>query len=539
MSDAAPAPLLIDGEQLAMADVIDVARRQRRARLSEPARTRMGRSYAWVREAGKRDVPVYGVNTGFGSLARVPIAEKDRARLSLNLIRSHAAGVGPALPVPVVRAMMLLRANALAKGVSGCRPLLVDTILEMLRIGVTPIVPAQGSCGSSGDLAPLAHLGLVLAKGDHSARAMFQGEEMDAGAAMERAGIERLELEAKDGLAITNGAQLTTAIAALACVDADRLVRAAEVAAAMSMEALRGATRAFHPAVHRMRPYRGARATAANLRVMLAGSSLVDSVPGKVQDAYSLRCTPQVLGAVRDTVAFATGQVSVELNAATDNPLILLDAGPAPEGFAHDPENHAFSAGMFHGEPVGMAMDTLKIAVAEIGSLSERRLYRLTTGSLSQRLPPGLARSDRPELGLMVPQTTAAALVSENKALGWPATMDSIPTCEDQEDHVAMSTTAARRAAEVLVNTRRIVAIELLAAAHALAFRREEEGEALRLGAGTAPALATVEATLGGFSVQRAPSDDIAALDELLQTDALFEGLPALLAVGAAPGEGA
>jgi len=288
-----------------------------------------------------------------------------------------------------------------------------------------------------------------------------------------------------------------------------------------------------------MRPYAGARATAANLRAMLKGSGLADSVPGKVQDAYSLRCTPQVLGAVRDTVAFATRQVSVELNAATDNPLILLDAGPAPEGFAHDPDNHAFSAGMFHGEPVGMAMDTLKIAVAEVGSLSERRLYRLTTGSLSQRLPPGLARLDRPELGLMVPQTTAAALVSENKALGWPATMDSIPTCEDQEDHVAMSTTAARRAAEVLTNVRRIVAIELLAAAHALAFRREEEGGALQLGAGTGRALATVEAALGGFSVQRAPSDDILALEQLLETDTLFRDLPPLLAVGAAPEAGA
>lgn len=539
MPTSPPPALPIDGESLSLQDVVSVARAQRPARLADDARARMARSYAWVREAGKGDAPVYGVNTGFGSLARVPIAAKDRARLSLNLIRSHAAGVGPSLPEPVVRAMMLLRANALAKGVSGCRPLLVDTILEMLEVGVTPIVPAQGSCGSSGDLAPLAHLGLVLAAGDHPARALFLGQEMDAGEAMARAGIERLELESKDGLAITNGAQLTTAIAALTCVDADRLVRAAEVAAAMSCEALRGATRAFHPDVHRMRPYVGARATAANLRVLLRGSGLVDSVPGKVQDAYSLRCTPQVLGAVRDTIAFATRQVSVELNAATDNPLILLDAGPAPEGFAHDPDNHAFSAGMFHGEPVGMAMDTLKIAVAEIGSLSERRLYRLTTGSLSQRLPPGLARSDRPELGLMVPQTTAAALVSENKALGWPATMDSIPTCEDQEDHVAMSTTAARRAAEVLVNVRRIVAIELLAAAHALAFRREEEGAGLALGAGTGPALATVEAALGGFSAQRAPSDDIAVLDQLLQTDALFGGLPDLLTVGAAPGEGA
>ncbi len=527
-------PLQIDGERLTLADVAAVARDARPAALASDARARMARSYAWVREAGQGERPVYGVNTGFGSLARVPIAAQDRARLSRNLVLSHAAGVGPPLPVPVVRAMMLLRANALAKGVSGCRPLLVDTILAMLDAGVTPVVPSQGSCGSSGDLAPLAHLGLVLTAGDHPARACLRGQEMAAGEAMSQAGIPRLELEAKDGLAITNGAQLTTAIAALACVDADRLVRAAEVAAAMSIEALRGATRAFHPAVHAMRPYPGARATAANLRRLLAGSALVDSVPGKVQDAYSLRCTPQVLGAVRDTIAFATQQVSVELNAATDNPLILLDAGPPDEGFAHDPDNAAYSAGMFHGEPVGMAMDTLKIAVAEVGSLSERRLYRLTTGNLSQRLPPGLARRDRPHLGMMLPQTTAAALVSENKALGWPATMDSIPTCEDQEDHVAMSTTAARRAAEVLENTRRIVAIELLGAAHALHFRREEE-PGVPLGAGTGPALAAVEAAVGGLAQLHAPSDDIACLEALLEGDALFDGLPALLGVGEAP----
>jgi histidine ammonia-lyase len=529
-----PNALTIDGESLTIGDVVDVARHGRRAVLGDDARARMARSRAWVAQAGTREAPVYGVNTGFGSLARVRIAAEDRSRLSLNLIRSHAAGVGPALPVPVVRAMMLLRANALAKGVSGCRPLLVETILSMLQAGLTPVVPSQGSCGSSGDLAPLAHLGLVMAAGDHPARAVLAGVEMAAGEAMHRAEIGRLQMEAKDGLAITNGAQLTTAIAALCCADADRLVRSAEVAAAMSIEALRGATRAFHPAVHRMRPYPGARATAANLRRLMAGSTLVDSVPGKVQDAYSLRCTPTVLGASRDNLAHSTAQVSIELNAATDNPLILMDAGAPEEGFAHDPDDHAYSAGLFHGEPVGMAMDLAKIAVAEVGSLSERRLFRLTTGTLSQRLPPGLARHDRPELGLMLPQTTAAALVSENKALGWPSSMDSIPTCEDQEDHVAMSTTAARRAAEVLVNVRRIIAIELLGASHALAFRRDEDA-GLVLGAGTRPALSTVEATLHGFQGDRAPADDIALLDKLLMGDDLFQGVPSLFHVGECP----
>jgi histidine ammonia-lyase len=494
-------PLIIDGHGLTLADVSDVAACRRQVELSEPARQEMARSYAWVKQAAQMGTAVYGVNTGFGSLARVRIDPAHSATLSLNLIRSHAAGVGRSLPDSTVRAMMLLRANALAKGASGCRPLLVDTLLLMLNREVHPVVPEQGSCGSSGDLAPLAHLGLVMTQGDHG-RARYGGEELSAADAMARADIGRLRLEAKDGLAITNGAQLTTAIAALSCEKATSLMIAAELAAAMSIEALRGATGAFHAGVHRLRPYAGAIATAANLRALMAGSSLTDSVPGKVQDAYSLRCTPQVLGAARDAICYVCAQVSVELNAATDNPLILLD---------EPTENKAFSAGMFHGEPVGIPMDVLKIAVAEIASISERRLYRLTTGSLSGRLPPALAHQDRPELGMMVPQTTAAALVSENKALGWPASMDSIPTCEDQEDHVAMSTTAARRAARVVDNSRRVVAIELLAASRALMFRRSEE-TGCTLGAGTGEALAAIQVALSELEPDCMPGESIECL---------------------------
>ncbi len=545
ISSAQPLPgdLLLDGGQLDLRAVVAVARFGQRVALCPDARLRMARTCAWVQEAGRGGRPVYGVTTGFGSLARVTIAPRDRARLSLNLVRSHAAGVGPPMPVPVVRAMMVLRANALAKGASGCRPLLVDTLCAMLNARLTPVVPSRGSCGSSGDLAPLAHLALVLADGDHECRAILDGVAMTGAGAMRTASIPRVPLEAKDGLALTNGAQLTTALAALASYDAAQLVWFAEISAAMSIEALRGATRAFHPAVHALRPYVGARATAANLRTLLAGSSLVDSVPGKVQDAYSLRCTPQVLGASRDHIAFASQQVGVELNAATDNPLILPDAGPVLEGFAHDPENHAYSAGLFHGEPVGMAMDTLKVAVAEVASLAERRLYRLTTGSLSQRLPPGLSRRDRPRLGLMLPQTTAAALVSENKALGWPATLDSIPTCEDQEDHVAMSTTAARRAARVLDNARIVIAIELLGATHALAFRREEEPSLVH-GAGTGPAFEVVRDALGGVDPTVPPSEAIGRVCALLASEdahgahSLIDGVPRLIAVGDAPEEG-
>jgi histidine ammonia-lyase len=516
--------LEIDGHSLTTRHVVDVARNHRPVALAQAARAEMQRSYAWVAQASRGTMPVYGVNTGFGSLARVRIPPSDSEQLSVNLIRSHAAGVGAPVSVEVARAMMLLRANALAKGVSGCRPLLVDTLIAMLNAGVTPIIPSQGSCGSSGDLAPLAHLGLVMMKGDHG-EVIYQGRRCSAEEGMAAAGIERITLQAKDGLAITNGAQLTTAIAALAVADAARLVLSAEVAAAMTMEALRGVSRAFVAAVHELRPYPGARATAANLRALLDGSGLIDSLPDKVQDAYSIRCTPQVLGAVRDTLHFAAGQVSVELNAATDNPLILVD---------EPGENKAYSAGMFHGEPVGMAMDVLKIAAAELASLAERRLYRLTTGTLSHRLPPGLAQADRPSLGMMLPQTTAAALVSENRSLAWPSSVDSIPTCEDQEDHVAMSTTAARIAAEVLTNSRRVIAIELLGAAAALDFRQREEPEVV-LGAGTTVALARVRACLDGLPEGRPPSEQIEALAVLIQTGGLLDGLPALLNLGEEP----
>ena len=286
-------------------------------------------------------------------------------------------------------------------------------------------------------------------------------------------------------------------------------MEAAELAAAMSIEALRGASRAFAESVHGLRPYAGAIATAANLRRLLQGSDLVDSMPEKLQDAYSLRCTPQVLGACRDAIKYAVDQVSIELNAATDNPLIILE---------EDGENKAFSAGMFHGEPVGIPLDVLKIAIAEVANLSERRLYRLTTGSLSQRLPPALASKDRPELGMMVPQTTAAALVSENKALGWPASMDSIPTCEDQEDHVAMSTTAARRAARVVKNARLVVAIETLGAVRALQFRVEAE-EGLGLGLGTRVGFDRAFGVLAALPADATPGQQIEAL-----ADWIFQG---------------
>lgn len=501
--------LWLDGESLTLARVAAVARNQAAPKLAEPARARMERSSAWVAAAASGSIvgpdgepmTVYGVNTGYGSLARVRIAADQIRDLSRNLVRSHAAGVGPPMRADQTRAMMLLRANALAKGASGCRPALVDTLCAMLERDVVPVIPSRGSCGSSGDLAPLAHLGLVVFdtrdhEGEGDGVAVYGGEVLPASVAMARAGIPRLVAGPKEGLAMTNGAQLTTAVAALACHDAENLVACAEIAAALSFEALRATTRALHPAVQALRPFPGAIAVAKALRDMLVGSSLADSVPDKVQDAYSLRCTPQVLGAVRDALTYASGQVAIEVNAATDNPLVLVDA-PEP--------NKAFSAGLFHGEPVGFAADHLKLALCELAALSERRAYRLTTGDLSARLPALLV--DGPGLGLMLPQVAAAAAVSTARQLAFPSSADSIPTCEDQEDHVAMSTTAARRADDVLRLAEQVVAIEVLCAVRGIRMRRRSF-DGFRLGAGTGPVFALLEPRLGSD----APADDIAVV---------------------------
>lgn len=512
----------LDGSSLTLEEVAAVARFGAEVRLSDAARDEMQRSHAWVQLAARGDLvdeqqrplAVYGVNTGYGSLARVRINDEQIAALSWNLVRSHAAGVGPKLPLDFVRAMMLLRANALAKGVSGVRPVLVQRLAEMLNAGVTPVVPSRGSCGSSGDLAPLAHLGLVLFRdpnGDPSGTALYEGEALPAGEAMKRAGLEQLLPGPKDGLAITNGAQLTCAITALTCFDAVQLIHQAEVAAALSWEALQGVSRALNATVQQHRPYPGAMDCASDLRRLLGGSTLVDSIEDKVQDAYSLRCTPQVLGAVRDGVRYAIDQVRVELNAVTDNPLILVD---------EPGDNKAFSAGMFHGEPVGFAADHLRLSLCELGSLAERRLYRLTTGVLSGNLPPLLASGLG--LGFGLPQTTAAALVAENRQLAFPATVDSIPTCEDQEDHVAMSTTAARRSATVLANVRRIIAIELLAAQTALRIRKKEGYE---LGAGSEAAFQAMERLVGDEQHDSTASEQIYRVEAALQQGVILKGV--------------
>ncbi len=458
------ATLLIDGDGLSIEDVIDVARRNRKVQLSAPAKDKMANSRAWVDQIlDEGKLTVYGLTTGYGSLAELSIPPKDVEALTCNVIMSHSAGVGPPLAEEVVRATMLIRANTLAKGYSGIRAVVLERLLAMLNQGLHPVMPEKGSLGASGDLAPLAHLALALSEGTEGGQAFYEGQLLDAGEAMRRAGIEQIVLKAKEGLALINGSTVSAALAAVACHDAETLLKNAEICLAMSLEAMKGVSDAFHESVHVARGHEGQKRSAANVRSLIRGSELVDSTD-RVQDAYSVRCGPQVIGAVRDVLAFVRHTVSIEINAATDNPLIVLDL---PESR----ENKAISCGNFHGEPLALAMDLLGMAVAEIGSISERRTFRLLDKTLSAGLPAMLVQDSGLNSGLMMAQYTAAALVSENKTLAHPDSVDSIPTSANQEDHVSMSMNAALHAREIVKNVEQVVGIEMLCAAQALDFR--------------------------------------------------------------------
>jgi histidine ammonia-lyase len=457
--------LLIDGEALSVDEVVDVARHGRRAELSPEAIKKIEDCRAWVDstvDEGK--LSVYGLTTGYGSLAEVKIPVEDIDALTRNMIMSHCVGVGQPLDVETVRATMLIRANTLAKGYSGIRLETLETLLDMLNRGVHPVLPEKGSVGASGDLAPLSHLALALSKDTEGGEAFYEGKWMTASEAMERAGLAQVELKAKEGLALNNGATVSAAIAALALHDAELLVKNTEIALAMSLEAMRGVSDAFHHKVHAARGHDGQIRCAANVLRLVEGSELIDSTE-RVQDAYSLRCAPQVIGAVRDVLSFVRFVISREINAATDNPLIFMDLPDTRE-------NKAISAGNFHGEPLALAMDMLGMAVAEIGSIAERRVFRLLDNTLSGGLPAMLIEDSGLNSGLMMAQYTAAALVSDNKTLAHPDSVDSIPTCANQEDHVSMSANAARHAREIVRNVEYVTGIEMLCAAQALDFRR-------------------------------------------------------------------
>jgi histidine ammonia-lyase len=500
--------IAIDGNSLTIGQVLSVARGKARVTLSTGARKKMQRSRAWVEKAVRDRVVVYGVTTGFGAFQNVSIPPAELRDLQRNLILSHCAGVGEPFPEDVVRAMMLLRANALAKGFSGIRVATVQTLLDMLNARVHPVVPSQGSVGASGDLAPLSHMAAVLIG---EGEALYGGARMPGGKAMKRAGITPVILEAKEGIALNNGTQAMTAVGVLALHDAETLADAADVAASMTLEAIKGKSLPFSPRVHAVRPHAGQALVAANIRSLLTGSKLIDSVDGdtsdKVQDSYSIRCVPQVHGASRDSIAHVRGVLEREINSATDNPLIFPD------------EQVAFSAGNFHGQPVALAMDFLALAVAELGNISERRSAKLMDRHHNDGLPPFLAGRGGVESGLMIAQYTAAALVSENKVLIHPASGDSIPTSANQEDHVSMGTIAARQAAEVIANVRRVIAVELLCATRALEIRHRAPGT------GTARASTIVRSAVPRLSGDHALSADIEAAAGLVAGDEF----PALL----------
>jgi len=470
--------IIIDGNSLTVEEIVAVARHSTLVELAPSARDAIQRAHQLVEKIVNKGDPVYGINTGFGIFSDHRIPDEDSAKLSRNLILSHAVGTGAPLDEEVVRAAILVRANTLAKGFSGVRLIVVETLLALLNKHVTPVVPSQGSLGSSGDLAPLSHLALVITTDakdldGESGQACFNEEVVSGKEAMARAGIERIILGAKEGLALNNGATFSAAIGALAVYDAETLLKASEVSLAMTLEAVMGCSGAFDHRLQVARGHAGQVRVAKAVRALTAGSSLVDGY-GRVQDAYSLRCAPQVQGIAWDTLEFVRGMIEVEINAATDNPL-LFEPGEAVSG------------GNFHGEPVGLAMDYLSIALAEVASISERRTFRLTDGHLNADLPPMLVDKlacAGLNSGLMMPQYTAASLVLENQTLATPDSVHSLPTSAEQEDHNANAMTAARHTRMILENTAHVLAIELYTACRALDLRLRQN-PATQLGKGT------------------------------------------------------
>jgi histidine ammonia-lyase len=459
--------VILSGNDLSFEQLRGVALQRETVSLHPSAIERMKASRAVVDKLVASGATAYGINTGFGKLASVRISPEQVAQLQVNLVRSHACGVGEPLSESETRAMMLLRANALAKGFSGIRPHVVDTLCKMLNAKVHPLIPSQGSVGASGDLAPLAHLAqVVIGEG----RANFNGEILDGATALKRARITPVALEAKEGLSLLNGTQGMLALLSLALLEADALVNAADIAAALSLDALRGSPGAFDPRIMQARAYPGAAITAKNLARLNEGSQIRESHRSnakdpRVQDAYSLRCTPQVHGAVRDSLAQARAMAEVELNSATDNPLVFAAASlsPATSKEAASGDGDIVSGGNFHGQPLAMAADQVAIALATLGGISERRIEQMTN-PLTSMLPAFLTPEPGLNSGFMIAQVTAAALTSENKALATPHSVDSISTSGNQEDYVSMGMSGTRRLSRMLTNLRHTIAIELLCA---------------------------------------------------------------------------
>lgn len=492
----------LEGAGVTVADVVAVARRGEEVRVSDGAVSRMAASRRIV-EALADGEPAYGISTGFGALANTTIPADRRAALQQSLIRSHAAGMGPAVEAEVVRAMVFLRARTLAFGASGARPQVAESLVRLINAGVVPAVPEHGSLGASGDLAPLAHAALVLIG---EGEVLTDDGAIDAAEALARVGIEPLRLAEKEGLALTNGTDGILGMLCLAAHDAKHLLAVADIVAACSVEALLATDRAFAADLLALRPHPGQQASAANLRAVLAGSPIVASHrhgDDRVQDAYSIRCTPQVHGAARDTLEFVIGVTDRELASAIDNPMVL-------------PDGRVESCGNFHGAPVALAADYLAIAAAEVGAIAERRIDRLLDPARSQGLPPFLADDPGVDSGLMIAQYTAAALCSENRRLAAPASVDSLPTSAMQEDHESMGWGAARKLRRVLDNLRRILAVEWVTAARGIDLRAP-----LEPAAGTAAAVSLLRRRVPGPGPDRWLSPELAAAERMLADEAL------------------
>ena len=505
--------LHINGNDLTLESVREVAAERRPVLLAPDARELVHHARAVVDEIVATSKVAYAITTGVGKLSDVRIAGDQIRELQVNLVRSHAVGVGAPLPVPAIRAMMVLRASSLAKGHSGVRAVVIDTLCEMLNRGVTPVVPSQGSVGASGDLAPLAHLALAL---------IGEGECFDekfarlaSAEALKRAQIKPLVLEAKETISLINGTQAMLALGSLSLLEAEVLVNTADVLGGLCCDALKGTDTAFDERIHKARPHRGQLQTAANLRRMLDGSQIRESHRdcGRVQDAYSLRCIPQVHGAVRDTLAHCRDVFEIEANSAVDNPLVFIS----------DPKNNigdVISGGNFHGEPLAFALDFLAIALSALAGISERRIERLVNPALNEGLPPFLAPGAGLNSGFMMPQVTAAALVSENKVLAHPASVDSITTSGNKEDYVSMGMTAALKLKQVVENTRNVLAIEAMAVAQAIDFlaplKTSKRGQA---------AHAAIRSVCSTMEKDRIMYPDLSRLADLIASGKIAEAL--------------
>ena len=509
-------PVLLHGHTLSLEDVHAIAHGTAQIEVSAKVWERMASARSYVETIASGDQAVYGVNTGFGALAEVPVEKDKIALLQQNLIESHAVGVGEPMAIPLARALMLLRANTLAVGHSGCRPEVLDSLVRLLNANCAPFVPTKGSVGASGDLAPLAHVALLITG---RGQGYLNGELMAAQQVLDKVNLEPIVLQAKEGLALINGTQAMAASGVLSVLNSERICRMADIVGALSLDALKGTARAFDQRIHAARPHPGQQRVATNLATLLQGSEIMTSHAdcAKVQDPYSLRCMPQVHGATRDAVSHVRLVLEREICSATDNPLVFLDGDNGIKG------DDIISGGNFHGQPIALALDYLAIAVAELANISERRIEQLVNPHLSSGLPPFLSTEPGLNSGFMILQVTAASLINENKVLCHPASVDSIPSSANREDHVSMGMTSANKLIPIIENVQTVLAIELLCSCQALDLR-----DGLKTGRALQPVYSSVREKISFAPTDRQFHADLLTAIELVKSDHLIEAAHAV-----------